>query len=713
MADNLKLTFDFRMDGADQVSRTVKNLAQDLNNIPRSAQDGLKVMNDNLNSILKSLSNISAAQTGFQLDKSMEKAFGAEKANLVRNLKREIEDLNKQIDSLGSKTVDWNVAAKSARKRGLGGVAEQAEANAADTALAKINAQELRRDAQAEFNRVTQPAGAPPGLTQRGMAALNRETEVAPIVKGVLEKLGLGGLATAAGGLAVGAGMAAYAGFNYLATGQVRGQISQRRYEEISAQEAIYANDPTRAFMQRNGIGPEAELLNSSGLTPTWTNLARGGMGFIKGSVAALTGGSFSGGVADYMKGLGDLGKEQFADLQRAFQMRNKIGGAAQLSESVLGQEGTYSALTGMTRLGVDLDSAAPALNALVKFGANPGTNSDSVMALLGERFGVSPAIMDQVARRAGYNANGITSILGKTPEQGSAEVQRLLASAGLGSRRDFAARESFSEFANENLTYRGFTGSESIGAVNAGLAASILAARTAAPGLTAVDATNVAGSQFQAERRAQETAMDPRRVATVGALVSQGLSYAEAEVAIRMGLDNPEVRKKLSNVIAKRTGKSVDVGGLLTGARKQLDTAFDQALNRPGLISQDFNNEFGGQNAGADILLTGENNAERARARRAAGAAQFSGREGTALAEPAADTTAAQQRRERAGVEGDLNGLLLRLGTTVAEAIRGQSAGISINVDKIAKILEKQGLIAPATSQVRAPGSPNRGGNQ
>jgi hypothetical protein len=712
VADNLKLSFDFRMDGADQVSRTMRNLAQDLNNIPKSAQEGLRMMGDNINSILKSLGTLSSAQSGLQgLDKNMEKAFGAAQVNLVRNLKREIEDLEKQIEKLGDKTNDFNKAAKKARSRGLGRAAERAEGLATETALSQYSAQELLNDSKRELDRITNPPPPPTRMQQVGNA-LNAPVNAGEMITGLLSKLGLGGLATIGGGIAAGAGTIAYAGANYLATGSSLSAIAQRRYEEQAAQEAIYGGDPTRTILRQRGLGPEGELLQGG---YSFSNLVRGGFGLLAGVRSAVVGKGFNTGIYDYLTGLSNLGKEQFFDLQRITGFRQRVSESVGLAESVLGQEGTYGALGQLRELGVDLDAAAPAVNALVRFGVTPGRN-DARLALLQERFGTSASLIEQIARREGFGGGSIALFLrGRDVNRGVTEVQQMIAAAGLGGRRSFAAREPFSELASENLGFRDFTGSESIGAVNAGLAASVRAAQGAAPGMTAVDVVGAVGQQFQAERRAQDTAFDPRRIATIGALVSQGLSYAEAEVAVRLGLDNPSVRARISGLLQKRTGRKVDVGGVLSTARRQLDTAFNRALGQPGLIGEDFNEAIGGGNAGQDILLTGARNVDVARARRAVGAAQFTGEEGTALPEQAADTTAAQQRRERAAVDATLSSALTKLGSTITEAIRGQSTGISQNVEKIVKILDRGGssVEAPKVNTVNQPGDPARGGNR
>ena len=94
----MRLTFDFQMDGAEQVSRTLRNMAKELNDMPKGAREGLENLNSNINNILKSLENITSATGGVsEFDKSLQKAFGAAQARLVSNLRNEIEGLEKQI----------------------------------------------------------------------------------------------------------------------------------------------------------------------------------------------------------------------------------------------------------------------------------------------------------------------------------------------------------------------------------------------------------------------------------------------------------------------------------------------------------------------------------------------------------------------------------------------------------------------------------------
>lgn len=652
MPGEQRLTFDVRMQGAEEVERALARMSASLREMPKGAETSLKDLNKNIDAIVKSLSSLNDASSGLgKLDKSFQQAFGSTQANLVRGLGREIEGMQKEVERLTQKTEKFNEISQKYRLGGNYQRADLAEAVATKYGLQAVAGQSKIMEAQSALERATGGTGLP-GYRMGDFGGT------------ILSALGLPNIATPAAAV----GAFAWASRNYANSGAAN--ISAiRGYQTQGAREALYDEDPTRTVLRQTGLGPEAQFANRTmGFLDTVFNNIR----LVTDQIAA---GSMAGGRARTGQRLSDLSVQEYGELQTISGFRRSVGAGLNDAERRFGRAGVGTSLSRMLGGGATLDQASSVINALTRYGVLP-ESLDQGLTTSTLDYGVTPSMIEKIAQREGYLARqgGPLRAFGRRSNS-LGELLDVFGAAGFGSNMSLGAQRVTSEFVSSEIDARRLMGGTSIADVGAGFVgvaskmAEVTGGRLASENVASLAAETSAGI-----RSGMNTAFDPRRTLTLQTLMGLGFNGTEAEGFIRAGLDKPSTRQAINSILSARgrgrAGTDI-VGNALGGRFDEVFGGLEGAVSKS--ISTDVRKQFP---ALAAQILTGEEEADVATARIRGQGAYFRGSTtgGRGAVQAPAETTEQVSRGERSKVEQRLAQSIDSLADAIKNGIVGRS---------------------------------------
>jgi hypothetical protein len=680
---NLNLSFEVRLEGADQLNRTLKNALQGLNEAPKAAQGGLEQLNKGFQDILKNVAHLNGVMAASKGDKSwVEKMIGPAQAYLVKDLEKSIRDLGKEADNLMAKAERAETRARQAERMGHAASARRfrlVQAGAAAGAEAAGEAQETARE---QLDRVTGK-----GLGRDVANSIKEAFSPSSIKQAfgeAMKSAGFGGLMGLAGPTAV-VGGALWAGKAYL-EGGARGDIARQAFRYAAADEAL-RGDYTRATIRDLGLSNAAgiqavqERTGSmlAGLTTATdrSSWLENVYGTLYTGISGIKNFSFEAGNFNYLKSREDLAAAQFQRVGDVSQYREQMGlQLADIETGIGGRRNLPALLAGLqsgafgTRL--TREQTVRTLTGLSRFGMRAvGGASEGQLGLLGERFGVSDAMLEQLFQRVGVMSRTTTSGVAGGEANVVSLMQRFFSAAGLGGQAPgtMEARRVLSEGLGASLQTSGALGGADVDAQS-----QVLASMNAAAASTAarhgIAAPQAAGMAVAAQRQLSgelQSQMDPRRMMVMSALVRMGFSGADAQRILYRGVENVDMAA-LSRFATKRFGHRVNVGREIDKAIGGINEAFTTSLDvnvTPGL-----DRVLGGSVSAA--MVAGVRNPAAGEAMLNAQRNAFEGRHSLRNAIPAQDageTTQQQVNQVRAQADAAIAKSLNRLSAVIDAA--------------------------------------------
>jgi hypothetical protein len=693
----MRLSFDVRMQGAQEVERTIRQMSQSLNSMPKGAERSLSDLNKSIDGIVKSLTTLSTSTSGLgSLDKTLENAFGTTKTNLIRGLGREIENLQKEVDRLTQKTEKFNEQAN--RARGLGNVAAASAYEGASirSGLEAAAGQQRIAEANDALTRATGGGGGGGRYSSGGVSAHAAGAGgLIASALGIPNFLGMGPWGIAAAGLGF-----AYANYS---TVDARNSNILRQYGTQGAYEALQG-DPLRTILRQRGLGYESGFLGNPSLD---RNAFFNSLRYAKNLV---TTGDEQVATEKTAQELSDIDKQKYGQFQDVQQMRMAIGSGAGDTQRMFGQFFTQRAMSSILGGGVTTDLGVNAINALARFGVLGG-RSDREFARSPMDYGVTQNLILAAARREGY----LSRTGGRSGNSSMGDILDVFGAAGFGGNQDLGAQRITSDYVANEMSARGLLGGTSIAQVGAGFAATAEAISGATGNrLASEDVARIAGQEASSTRAGLNTAFDPRRTLALQTLMGLGFNATEAEGFVKNGLDKPSTRNAINSILARRRGVSGGpnqdfVGDALSGRYKQVFGGLEKAVG--GAISADVQAAF--PEIGRQILY-GEEDADAAIARSAAQGAFFKGNVagGRRRVQAPAATTEREQREEQSRVDQRLSEAVNSLASVIRQGVVGNSEGIIKSVQAVEKaILSGKELRQPRIDRpsrpITKPGNP------
>lgn len=642
------------MDGAEQVSRTLRGIAQDLNTIPSGARQGVEAINANITSIVSSIQSLSKAMSGMSgLDPALEKAFGTGKARLLREFSTEIERMEKQVENLTKKTDDYNRMAERARGRGLNLAASRLESSAVESGMQA----QATRD---QINMLKSELPKPPVPEPYRVPGSN-------FIESAFRQMGMPGMA----GNAAWATLAALAtGMQgaFSTTGQISREIAERRYLTAGGRQAL-GGDPLLNALRAAGMNEaEQEVYSGNGLSFFGTQVRLVGRQ-IRG---LMTGKDPRQVQTELAEERAQLDKERFGALNDVVGLRGEIGERLNVAERQFGQAGVRAGLGSLMGGPVDRELAMSLVERMQAFGALP-TGAQRGLAILPTRYGTSDDLLRELARR---EARAIRGGQGGADQAGA--FQDVVGAAGASTQ---SSQSVVADFLGRRAGQLDPLGTMSIDQFGGGIAGAMQAGFLAAPRANEGDRAAIVANEASSVEGRLRTPFDPMRTLAKAALINQGLTNVEAELVLRMGVN--ESKAKVNEILSKRTGKSVDIGRVLSRTAGGLTGAVSGLLEEQ--MSPDFRDAF--PRAGAR-LATGAATAEEAGVRQAAQEGYFQGADvtgGRAAATPGQQTTQDVQRAERAKLDMELINQLRRIGQFL-------ETNVGRNTDRIIDAVKEAG---------------------
>ena len=712
MPGDLKLQFGIDVTGADRFSQTIRTITQDLNNIPKSVQGGLKDLNSAFKNISTEVGSLNKALESMGDDKGpMAESLRRLKTRHIDTMTDSLQKMRGEFSRLHEESKTWSKQADIARERGWTKSARAWGAKSASSAdAAGLIAMTLAENKGHDFEDAGEAFGK--GLSKSGGGGMG------------------GGLMQMLSPMLGGSGMvgALMRGAPWLAAGMLGSQIYQntvglagvqretiaQQYQTASGREIALQHDPLRALLKQQGIGPEGEVygflrgLNQGdfGDHPI-KNTLRLGAGYVAGEFArVVTGGgqqAFNAGMSQYLMGLSQASKARFGNIEDVISMRNQSAQQMFVPESMMGKNAARTALAGLAGQGLDPETAMRVMNMQAAFGMTPGTGMAAELGLVREHFGAGENMQRMLALRMARGGQNVFDRMrgGTSP---SNDLSRLLGGAGLGPENT-AARTALSEVAAQLLGQQDYMGGQDVSQALTGLSGAVRGAGEAgAPGEMAVGIGAQAFSRFQQGAR---TPFNPVNSVLMASLMGAGLSRMAATTLIQanvltnentqisgakaLGMTGPEGLKKFKDMIL---GPQANLQQSMVGNVMRQMTPQEQA----GL----------GRGA-AGVLLTGVQDLEKGQDILAATEGIFRAPPtGTAAGAAGAPTTVSDLRKEAASYAEALVKALKEIDGLLPKDARDAILTLNANVAQI--VQKEKGAVTVYPGPITVPGAPAAG---
>jgi hypothetical protein len=601
MPGDLKLQFGIDVTGADRFSQAIRTITQDLNNIPKSVQGGLKDLNAAFKNISSEVGSLNRALAEMGDDKGpMAAGMQRLKTKYIESTTKALQDLRSEFKNLNEESDRWNKIADREQAAGRPGLSKimrgraAAAQSAADYMIPGILAAEQDQDQKEGARKTGEEFGKSSGIIQLVQTMLS----------------GAGGIAGAAlkYGPWVAGGLAATAliGSSYqniVGLGGIQRETAAMQYLSQGGREIALQHNPLRALLRQQGVGPEAELIRyqndqSFKINPFNRNALRTlGQG-LRATYDWATGGfktnAFNESLERQMTSFSEAGMERYGQtIGQVISFRNQTAQQMFLPESMMGQAGARAALARLAGQGLDPTTALRIMNLQGQFGMTPGTGDAARLGLMRERFGVGEAMERMMAMRMA-RTGGATAFEG--------DWRSMLGAAGLGPQNT-AARQAFSEAAAQILGAQGFIGEQDISGALSGFSGAVRGAGEA--GAQGVQAVGLGTQAFGAMQQNARTPFTPQNTMLMASLMGMGMSRIAAATLINSNV--------LTNAAAQQSGANA-LGISVSEFRRRIGApqeAMRQRMVR-GIMRQMTPQEQGALGEGAaGVLMMGAPNLE------------------------------------------------------------------------------------------------------